>query len=115
MAPTQMKAAWNDRYGPADLVQIRDVDMPEPGPGQVLVKVHSSSVTTADWRMRTSAFPGVFWLPARLMFGLFAPKNRVLGGDFAGRVVGVAKRSRGLPRATRCMGFQCLARTPNIW
>ncbi len=81
-----MKAAIHRRYGSADVVSIEDVPDPSPGPGEVLVDVHASTVTTADWRMRASAFPGVLWLPGRLMTGLFRPRRPILGGDFSGRV-----------------------------
>ena len=81
-----MKAAIYRRYGPADVVSIENVPDPAPKPGEVLVDVHASTVTTADWRMRAAAFPGALWLPGRLMTGLFRPRRRILGGDFSGRV-----------------------------
>jgi NADPH:quinone reductase-like Zn-dependent oxidoreductase len=87
-----MKAATARRYGSADVIAIEDLPRPIPGPGKMLIKVAASSVTTADWRLRASAFPGGFWLPGRLMFGLFAPRNPVLGGDFAGHAVGASGR-----------------------
>ncbi len=86
-----MKAAFYDRYGPADVVEIREIDRPEPGPDEVLVKVYATTVTTADWRIRASAFPGAFWLFGRLIYGLTVPKNNVLGSEFAGRVVAVGE------------------------
>jgi NADPH:quinone reductase-like Zn-dependent oxidoreductase len=81
-----MKAALYRRYGPAGNVTVEDAPDPIPGDGEVLVDVHASTVTTADWRMRASAFPGVLWLPGRLMTGLFRPRRQILGGDFSGRV-----------------------------
>lgn len=82
-----MKAATYRRYGDADVLEIGDIERPEPGDGEILVRLHAAAVTTADWRLRASAFPGILWLPGRLMTGLFAPKNRVLGVAFAGRIV----------------------------
>ncbi|MGB5557859.1 MAG: NAD(P)-dependent alcohol dehydrogenase [Paracoccaceae bacterium] len=82
-----MKAAIYDRYGPADVLQIAEIARPEIKDNEVLVQVYASSVTTADWRIRASAFPGYAWLPGRMMFGLFRPRNKVLGMEFAGRVV----------------------------
>lgn len=87
--PPTMKAAVYRRYGPAETVTIKDVPSPAPAPGEVLVRIRAASVTTADWRLRAAAFPGVLWLPGRLMFGLFAPRKPVLGGDFAGTVAAV--------------------------
>lgn len=82
-----MQAATYAKYGPADVLSITDIPRPEVKPTEVLVKVYATSVTTADWRIRASAFPGYAWLPGRLMFGLFRPKQKVLGSDFAGRIV----------------------------
>ncbi len=82
-----MKAAWNDRYGPAEGIEIRDIPRPEIGPDEVLVRVEAAGVNTADWRIRAAAFPGVTWLPGRLMFGLRRPRTKVMGGDFSGRIV----------------------------
>ena len=103
-----MKAAWYDRYGDADVVGMRDVAMPEISDDEILVKVHASTVTTADWRLRASAFPGAFWLPGRLMFGLFAPRSHVLGGDFAGRVVAVGKAVTRFSEGDAVFGFSTL-------
>lgn len=82
-----MKAATFDHYGDADVIEIRDVARPEPAADEILVKIFAAAVTTADWRIRASAFPGIMWLPGRLMMGLAAPKKKVLGVAFAGRVV----------------------------
>jgi NADPH:quinone reductase-like Zn-dependent oxidoreductase len=83
---TSMRAACVDRYGPAEGVVIRPVRRPEPQADEILVRVHATSVTTADWRMRAGAFPRGFAIPGRLVLGLRGPRRRVLGGDFAGRV-----------------------------
>ncbi len=84
-----MKAATYTQYGSADVVSITDVPRPEIDANQVLVQVHASTITTADWRFRASAFPGGLWLPGRLVAGLFRPKKQILGLEFAGRVVSV--------------------------
>jgi NADPH:quinone reductase-like Zn-dependent oxidoreductase len=86
-----MKAAINDRYGAADILEIAEIDRPEPKDDEILVKIYAAPVTTADWRLRAAAFPGIMALPGRLMMGLFRPKNRVLGIAFSGRVVSRGK------------------------
>jgi len=82
-----MLAAYVPRYGDADVIEIAELPRPEITETEVLVKVHASAVNTADWRLRAAAFPGFARLVGRLMFGLFAPKNKVPGGDFSGRIV----------------------------
>ncbi|MDU8910002.1 NAD(P)-dependent alcohol dehydrogenase [Aestuariicoccus sp. MJ-SS9] len=84
-----MKAAVNTSYGPAEAVTLTDLPTPAPGPKEVLIRVRASSLTTADWRLRASAFPRLMWLPGRLMFGLFRPRDTVRGSDIAGEVVAV--------------------------
>ncbi|WP_323768924.1 NAD(P)-dependent alcohol dehydrogenase [Marinovum sp.] len=81
-----MKAAVYRTYGGPEVVRIEETVRPEPGPGEILVRVAHGSVTTADWRLRAAAFPGVLAIPGRLMFGLRAPRQPVLGSEFAGHV-----------------------------
>jgi NADPH:quinone reductase-like Zn-dependent oxidoreductase len=100
-----MKAVTYRRYGPPSVLSVSSVPMPEPGAGQVLVRVHAASVTTADWRLRAAAFPGVMQVPGRLMFGLCGPRNPVLGSDFAGVVQAVAPDVTMFKPGDRVLGF----------
>src|SRR5262245_21340513 len=81
-----MQACMYDHYGPPEAVPLREAPLPAVRDGELRVRVKATSVTTADWRFRTASFPGVFWLPGRLMLGLLRPRNRVLGMDFSGVV-----------------------------
>lgn len=100
-----MKAMVYDRYGPPEVVYEADVPDPAAGAGEVLVRVRASSVTTADWRMRAAAYPGILWLPGRLMTGLTRPKNRVLGVEFAGEVAALGEGVSAPAPGTRVFGF----------
>lgn len=100
-----MKAAYYEKYGSADVLEIRDVERPAIGDNEVLVQVHATSVTSADWRLRASAFPGVFWLAGRMMFGLLAPRNRILGSDFAGRIVATGRNVTKFKGGDEVFGF----------
>ncbi len=81
-APTgAMKAAMRDRYGTLDVVELRDVERPEPIDGQVLVRVRAASVNRADLDS-LGPKPGF----ARLFMGLRAPRRTRLGVDVAGVV-----------------------------
>jgi NADPH:quinone reductase-like Zn-dependent oxidoreductase len=86
---TIMQACIYEEYGPAEVVRLAEVAKPVLRDDQVLVRVHASSVTTADFRLRSSTFPSIFWLPGRLWLGLIRPKNPVLGMDFSGVVEAV--------------------------
>lgn len=79
-----MKAAVYSRYGPPDVVEIRDIEKPVPKDDEVLIEVRAASVNTLDWRL-TRGTP----LVARLIVGLRKPKSNRLGSDVAGRVESV--------------------------
>lgn len=83
-----MKACVYEEYGAPDVVSVAEVAMPSPKPGELLVKVAAASVTTADWRFRAANFGG-FAIAGRLLVGVFRPRHRVLGMDFAGEVSAV--------------------------
>ncbi|MCT4373195.1 NAD(P)-dependent alcohol dehydrogenase [Yangia mangrovi] len=82
-----MKAATARRYGASDILRVEDLPRPEPGPGEILIRIRAASVTTADWRLRAAAFPGGLALIGRLVAGLWKPRHLVPGSDVAGEVV----------------------------
>jgi NADPH:quinone reductase-like Zn-dependent oxidoreductase len=84
-----MRAAVVTRYGPPEVVEVRDVPDPVARKGQVLVRVHVAAVTSADDRIRSATFPRGFGLPGRLAFGIRRPRRPVLGSAYAGVVEAV--------------------------
>jgi len=84
-----MRAAVFQRYGPPSVVGLAEVPEPEPGPHQVVVRVTATTVSAADRRIRAASFPRGFAIPARLAFGLFRPRKKVLGTELTGVVVRV--------------------------
>jgi NADPH:quinone reductase-like Zn-dependent oxidoreductase len=82
-----MKAIVQDNYGPADVLELRDIDKPEIAEDEVLVRVHAAGVDRGAWHVMTG-LP----YPIRLAgYGLRAPKNPVPGADVAGVVEAVGK------------------------
>jgi NADPH:quinone reductase-like Zn-dependent oxidoreductase len=79
-----MKAIVQDRYGPSDVLELREVDQPVPADNEVLVRVHAAAVNAADWHLMR----GDPYL-ARVGLGLRGPKVKIRGRDFAGRVEAV--------------------------
>jgi NADPH:quinone reductase-like Zn-dependent oxidoreductase len=86
---SHMKAAVVRRYGPPHVVKIEHIPRPVPGPNDVLIRVHASTVSTADWRIRSLSMPYGFGFAGRLAFGITAPRQVVLGSELSGDVVAV--------------------------
>ena len=91
-----MRAAVNDRFGPPGVVHVTEVPVPETRPDEVLVRVASAAVTIADSRIRGARFPRGFAPFARLAFGPFRPRRKVLGGSLSGVVEAVGADVTGL-------------------
>ena len=79
-----MKAAFHERYGPPDVVELRDVDKPAIEDHQVLVRVHASSVNPAEWYGVNGP-----WFVRLFGTGIRRPKDTRVGSDLAGRVEAV--------------------------
>src|SRR6266496_1496167 len=81
-----MKAIVYTQYGSPDVLELREVEKPNPRDNEVLIKVHAASVNAADWHYLRGA-PLLF----RLNIGLQKPKNILLGADVAGRIEAVGR------------------------
>ena len=81
-----MRAAVVDRYGSADVVRVTELARPTPRKDEVLVRVVTAAVTSADARIRAARFPKGFAPFARLIFGIRRPRRHVLGTGVSGVV-----------------------------
>ena len=86
-----MKAVTYKKYGPPNVLNLVDVEKPTPKRNEVLVKIHATTVTSGDARLRSSDFPPVAWLFVRLIYGLFKPKKEILGHEFSGIIEAVGQ------------------------
>jgi len=87
-----MKAIVYTKYGAADVLHLREMELPVPGDDEIRIKVHAVEATKGDCEMRSFKFAVKwFWLPLRIALGITRPKNPVLGGYFAGEVDAVGK------------------------
>lgn len=86
MGPEMMRAAVVTGYGGPDRVRVEMRPVPVPGAGQVLIRVMATTVSSADWRIRSQTLPRGFGLFGRLAFGLRRPRQPVLGTECAGVV-----------------------------
>lgn len=86
-----MKAIVATRYGGPEVLQLKAVQKPSPKDNEVLIKVHATTVTAGDFRMRSFTVPPLFWLPARITLGFTKPKQPIYGMELAGEVEAVGK------------------------
>ena len=85
----KMKAVVCTKYGPPEVLKIKEVAKPIPKKNEVLIKIHATTVHRGDSRMRGLDIPGPFYFPilARLMLGIRKPKSSILGMELAGEIV----------------------------
>ena len=80
-----MKAIVQDRYGPPEVFELKDIDQPVVEDDEVLVRVHAAAVNAADCFVMRGLWS------MRMIYGLFKPRNGVRGSDVAGTVEAVGR------------------------
>lgn len=86
-----MKAIVATQYGGPEVLQLKEIEKPTPKDNEVLIKVHATTVTAADFRMRSFTVPAAVWIPARLALGITKPRQPIFGSELAGVVEAVGK------------------------
>lgn len=86
-----MKAMVCTNYGPAEVLKLQEVEIPIPKNNEVRIKVHATTVTAGDIRVRAFQSPLLFWIPMRLVLGIRRPRKSILGVELAGEVEAVGK------------------------
>jgi NADPH:quinone reductase-like Zn-dependent oxidoreductase len=95
-----MRAMVYTRYGPPDVLELRDLPQPSPKPDEVLIRVHAATVTAADWRMR-KAEP----FAARLFNGPLNPHRvTILGFELAGEIEAVGRNAKSFEPGDQVFG-----------
>lgn len=77
-----MKAAIYTRYGPPEVISVVETEKPQPGPNEVLIKIHATTVNRTDCGFRSAEY-----VISRFWSGLFRPHTKILGNEFAGEIV----------------------------
>ncbi|MBI1937645.1 MAG: NAD(P)-dependent alcohol dehydrogenase [Ignavibacteriales bacterium] len=82
-----MKAIVHIKYGPPGVLQLKEVEKPDPKENEVLIKIYATTVNRTDCGFRKPEYP----LIIRLINGIFKPKRTILGTELAGEIVSLGK------------------------
>jgi len=99
-----MKAIVCTKYGPPDVLQLKEVEKPTPKDNEVLIRIHATTVTSGDVVIRSSTYGPGFWLPGRIMFGLIRPRKTIPGNELAGEIESVGKHVTLLKKGDQVFG-----------
>lgn len=100
-----MQAVLWRRYGPPESLTLGAAPTPRLGPGEIRLRVHATTVTSGDARLRACRGAGIFWLPLRLAYGLTRPRHPVPGMEFAGEVDALGAGVTGFAPGDRVFGL----------
>lgn len=95
-----MRAIVNTKYGPPDVVKLREVDKPAPKDNEVLIKVNATTVNRTDCGFRSAEY-----FISRFFSGLFRPKFKTLGNEFAGVIEAIGKNVTSFNIGDEVFGF----------
>ena len=86
-----MKAIVCTKYGPPEVLQLKEVERPIPNDNEVLIKIHAASATISDCLVRSGKVNILLWLPMRMFVGFRKPRRSILGLELAGEVEQIGK------------------------
>lgn len=95
-----MRAIVNTEYGPPEIVKLIEVDKPVPRDNEILIKVHATTVNRTDCGFRSAKY-----FLSRLFSGLFRPKFKTLGCEFAGEIEAIGKDVTSFITGDRVFGY----------
>jgi len=100
-----MKAIVCTKYGPPEVLQLKEVEKPTPKSNEVLIKVYATSVTVSDCLVRSGKVNILLWIPMRLFVGFRRPRNPVLGLELAGEIEATGKDVKRFRKGDQVFAF----------
>jgi len=108
-----MKASVYTEYGPPDVLQLKDVGKPVPKDNEILVRIHATPVSFGDKLVRNLNeitpgkfhMPFLFWIFAKLYFGIRKPRITILGSEFAGEIESIGKDVKKFREGDQVFGY----------
>ena len=100
-----MKAIECTKYGPPEVLQIKEVKKPTPRHNEVCIKIYATAVTASDIFIRGSQLPIQFWIPMRLFIGLTKPRKSIIGLVLSGEIESVGKDIKRFKKGDQVYGL----------
>ncbi len=108
-----MKAIVYTKYGPPDVLELKEVEKPVPKDHEVLIRVYATSVNFGDLLARNFkeispgkfSMPLLFWFFAKMYFGFTKPKITILGSEFAGQIESAGKDVNLFKKGDQVFGY----------
>jgi NADPH:quinone reductase-like Zn-dependent oxidoreductase len=109
----QMKAIVFTKYGPPDVLQLKEVEQPVPKDKEILIKIYATPVSFGDKLVRNLKeitpgkfhMPFLFWLFAKMYFGFRKPRITILGSEFAGEIESIGKDVKRFRQGDQVFGY----------
>ncbi|HEX73798.1 MAG TPA: zinc-binding dehydrogenase [Dehalococcoidia bacterium] len=100
-----MKAIVYTKYGPPDVLELKEVVKPIPKDNEILVRINATTVNAGDVKMRSFTVPPLFWFAGRMALGWTKPKRNILGMALSGEVRSVIDRSYPLEQISEAHSY----------
>jgi NADPH:quinone reductase-like Zn-dependent oxidoreductase len=86
-----MKAILCTKYGPPEVLKLKNVEKPTPKDDEVLIRIHATTCHIGDVRIRSFKIPLWQMIPFRITLGILKPKRPILGMELAGEIESAGK------------------------
>jgi len=108
-----MKAIVYTKYGPPDVLHLEEVTKPAPKDNEILIQIYATSVNYGDITARNFRkisprkfnMPFLFWIFAKIAFGLRKPRINILGSEFAGEIESLGKDVKSFKQGDKVFGY----------
>ena len=116
-----MKAIVYEKYGPPEVLKLKEVEKPIPKDNEILIRIYATPVNFGDITARNFrkisprkfSMPVLLWLPSRIMFGFRKPRKKILGSEFAGEIESVGKDVKLFRKGDQVFGYRGMSMGAN--